>query len=92
LVVVRTPEEAISLLERGEVDLLSFDFDLGMDGDRELSGYSVLTWIEEQVVLHDFDPPEMLVHSANPPGHERVLRGIEAITRRVQQRSAERPE
>jgi hypothetical protein len=85
-VVARRPEDAIRLLERGGVELLSFDFDLGMDGDQELSGYSVLTWIEEQVVLNDFDPPVMRVHSANPPGHERLLRGIEAINRHVRER------
>jgi hypothetical protein len=87
-VVARRPEDAIRLLEEGGVELVSFDFDLGMDGDQELSGYSVLMWIEEQVVLHDFDPPEMRVHSANPPGHERLLRGIEAINRRVRERSS----
>lgn len=38
-------------------------------------------WIEEAVALRQFKPPEMRVHSANPPGHERLLRGIEAIKR-----------
>jgi hypothetical protein len=80
---VKTPAKAIAVLERGGVDLISFDHDLGFDGDRELSGYDVLLWIEEQVALRGFTPPEMRVHSANPPGHDRLLRGIEAIRRRV---------
>lgn len=73
----------IALLESADVKLISFDHDLGFDGETELSGYTVLLWIEEAVALRGFDPPEMRVHSANPPGHERLLRGIEAINRRA---------
>lgn len=81
---VTTPRAAISLLESAEVELISFDHDLGFDGETELTGYEVLLWIEEAVALRGFRPPEMLVHSANPPGHERLLRGIEAINRRAE--------
>jgi hypothetical protein len=80
---VTTPSAAIGLLESGEVEVISFDHDLGFEGKTELTGYSVLLWIEEAVALRGFSPPEMLVHSANPPGHERLLRGIEAINRRA---------
>jgi Cyclic-phosphate processing Receiver domain len=83
---VTTPDAAIALLKGGGVSLISFDHDLGFDGDRELSGYEVLLWIEEAVALHGYEPPEMLVHSANPPGHERLLRGIAAIERRMAER------
>ena len=79
----KTPREAIALLESAEVELISVDFDLGFDGETELSGYTVLLWIEEDVALRAFDPPEMRVHSANPPGHERLLRGIDATIRRT---------
>lgn len=80
---VTTPSAAIALLETGEVEVISFDHDLGFDGEKELTGYQVLLWIEEAVVLRQFKAPEMRVHSANPPGHERLLRGIEAIERRT---------
>jgi hypothetical protein len=80
---VTTPEEAIALLARNEVELISFDHDLGIDGDREMTGYEVLLYIEEAVATREYEPPQMLVHSANPPGHERLLRGIKAIERRV---------
>ncbi len=80
---VTTPDAAIELLESNEVGLISFDHDLGFDGERELNGYMVLVWIEEAVALRGYDPPEMLVHSANPPGHERLLRGIDAVVRRA---------
>jgi hypothetical protein len=84
--LVRTPAEAIALLESGEVTEISFDHDLDFEDGQELCGYDVLVWIEERVALHGFDPPRMSVHSANPPGHERLLRGIEAIERRVASR------
>jgi len=86
---VTTPSAAIALLEAGEVESISFDHDLGfedgteLEQPKELSGYQVVLWIEEAVALRRFDPPEMFVHSANPPGHERLLRGIEAIKRRA---------
>ena len=80
---VTTPSAAITLLKSGEVELISFDHDLGFEGDTELTGYEVLLWIEEAVALRGLKPPEMFVHSANPPGHERLLRGIEAIKRRA---------
>lgn len=82
---VKTPHAAIALLESAEVELISFDHDLGFDGETELTGYEVLLWIEEAVALRGFEPPEMQVHSANPPGHDRLLRGIEAVKRRVEQ-------
>lgn len=36
------PEEAIALLETGEVDIISLDHDLGED---ERNGYDVLLWM-----------------------------------------------
>jgi hypothetical protein len=43
----------------------------------------VLLWIEEAVALHGFRPPEILVHSKNPPGTTGWVRGIDAILRRL---------
>jgi hypothetical protein len=81
---VKTPEAAIELLEAGEVEEISLDHDLGYDEDgRERTGYEVVLWIEEAVALGGFKPPVMTVHTANPPGHERLLRAIEAIQRRL---------
>lgn len=62
----KTPGAAIALLESAEVELISFDHDLGFEGETELSGYTVLLWIEA-VALRGFDPPEMRVHSATHP-------------------------
>ena len=65
-VLVKSPSAAISLLETGEVELISFDHDLGYDGDIELTGNQVLLWVEEAVALRGFEPPKMLVHSSEP--------------------------
>jgi hypothetical protein len=80
---ITTPGDVIGLLRTGGVVELSLDHDLGIfhpDG-REETGYDVLVWIEEQVVLHGFDPPRLRVHSANPGAHQRMERAIAAIQR-----------
>jgi hypothetical protein len=79
----RTPAEAIGLLETGEVTELSLDHDLGLlDGERELTGYDVVVWMEEAVVTRGFVPPAtMRVHSSNASAAAKMERGIEAIRR-----------
>ena len=80
---VRTPAEAIELLETGEVCELSLDHDLGLiDGGRELTGYDVVLWLERKVATEGFVPPGTIrVHSSNVPAAERMEAGIEAIRR-----------
>jgi hypothetical protein len=48
---------------------------------RELTGYDVLAWIEEQVVLHGYRPPRLSVHSANSAARERMERALKSIGR-----------
>jgi Cyclic-phosphate processing Receiver domain len=83
---VKTPQEAVELLKSGEVEELSLDHDLGLteESGREQTGYDVLLWIEEQVATAGFRPPRLVVHSANPPAHERMQRAIDAINARTQ--------
>jgi hypothetical protein len=71
------PEEAIALLETGEVDEISLDHDLG--DDSRGTGYDVVLWVEEAVALRGFKPPKMLVHSANSSARQKMLAGIGAI-------------
>lgn len=81
---VRTPEKTIDLLRAGKVKELSLDHDLGIGvGEDEQTGYDVLLWIEEQVGtgVATFQLPELKVHSANAPAHERMDRAITAIKR-----------
>jgi hypothetical protein len=80
---VRTPAEAIALLQTGEVTELSLDHDLGLlEGDRELTGYDVVLWIEQAVATEGFVPPDtMVVHSGNTAAAPRMEAGIEAVRR-----------
>jgi Cyclic-phosphate processing Receiver domain len=72
---VRWPDEAIALLETGQVEELSRDHDLG--DDERGTGYDVLVWIEEAVALRGFRPPVITVHSANAVGRQRMALAIE---------------
>lgn len=73
------PDEAIALLETGNVVEISLDHDLG--DDARGTGYDVVAWIEEAVATRGFVPPIMRVHSANPPARVRMEAGIAAIER-----------
>ena len=74
-------DEAISLLESGNVAEISLDHDLGDDGRG--TGYDVVLWIEEAVVTRGFVPPKMSVHSANSSARQKMEMGIQAINRRI---------
>ena len=71
------PDEAIALLETGQVRELSLDHDLG--DDQRGTGYDVVLWVEEAVALRGFRPPRMRVHSANSSAREKMLAGIASI-------------
>jgi hypothetical protein len=70
----KTYEEAICLLETEQFTVVSLDHDLTMaqtlgDGDKEKTGYDVVTWMEE----HNIWPERVFVHSANPSGRYRMF-------------------
>jgi len=73
------PDQAIALLRQGEVTEISLDHDLG--DDARGTGYDVIAWIEEAVVLDGFVPPAIRVHSANPSARLRMTAGVAAIER-----------
>lgn len=74
------PEEVIELLKTGKVTNLSLDHDLG--DDTHGTGYDVLKWLEEAVVLNNFRPiPDIVVHSANGPAKARMEAAIKSIER-----------
>ena len=76
---VRWPEEAVALLQAGEVTEISLDHDLGDDDHG--TGYDVLLWIEEAVVTQGFVPPKMRVHSANSSARQKMEQAIKTIER-----------
>ena len=71
------PDEAIALLEAGDVTDLSLDHDLG--DDARGTGYDVVLWIEEAVALRGFVAPRIVVHSANSSARLKMEAGIAAI-------------
>jgi hypothetical protein len=85
---VKTPEEAIALLETGLVLEISLDHDLGLDEQR--TGYTVAAWMENAVATGSFEPPtSIVVHSANPVGRARMDMAIASIVRLRAARSPE---
>jgi hypothetical protein len=82
---VRWPDEAIALLETGDVEEISLDHDLG--DDARGTGYDVILWIEEAVALRGFKPPTMGVHSGNSSARIKMLAGIAAIERKYSERA-----
>lgn len=77
--LVRWPEEAIALLQTGQVTEISLDHDLG--DDNHGTGNDVVLWIEEQTALHGFVPPVMWVHSDNWAKRPTMEAGIQNIER-----------
>ncbi len=72
---VYTAEECMKILQEKEVEVLSLDHDLGTDK----TGYDVLCWIEEQVFVYGYEPPIILLHTANPVGRQRMAQCISGI-------------
>lgn len=71
------PDEAIALLETGDVEEISLDHDLG--NDARGTGYDVVIWIEEAVALRGFQAPRISVHSANISARRKMEQAIEKI-------------
>ena len=71
---VKTPEEAIALLEGGNVASISLDHDLG---ENVGSGYDVAKWIEEQAYYGNIPRLQWFVHSDNPVGVKNITIALE---------------
>jgi len=82
-ILVKTPEEAIEYLRTNNVTRISLDHDLGLSDDR--AGYTVILWIENEVAVNNFIPPEILIHSANTSAREKMERGRNNIYKLAQE-------
>lgn len=82
----RTAIEAIHYLNTGRVECASLDHDLSVDATLgnpqfgELTGYSVVCWMEEYGV---WPPGGVRVHSMNPVGRRRMQLVIAAAYARL---------
>src|SRR5262245_32504001 len=84
-VSVRWPEEAIRLLESGQVAEISLDHDLG--DDTRGTGYVVILWIEEAVATRGFVPPVIHLHTSNASARAKMEAGVQAIERLAAQQA-----
>lgn len=73
----RWPSEVISLLQTRNVTHISLDHDLG--DDLRGTGYVVLLWIEQEVVVRQFVPPAIAIHTANPAAKQRMQAAVDSI-------------
>jgi hypothetical protein len=84
---VKTAAEAIALLNARNVTEVSLDHDLG-DEAAVGSGYDVLRWIEERVVLNaSYQPPAMHLHTSNLGALDRMEAAVRSIENPVSQRA-----
>lgn len=76
---VKTASECITELQAAFFDVVSLDHDLGPP--EAGTGYDVLCWLEQQIAAGDWRTvvPELLIHSANPVGRQRMLAAISKI-------------
>ncbi len=78
---VYTAQECIDRLMVEDITELSLDHDLG-DESIAGNGYQVLEWLEEQVFLHNFKPPDIItVHSSNTSAADKMRLAINSIHR-----------
>lgn len=78
---VQWPDQAIKLLQTGEVTHISLDHDLG--DDRRGTGYDVLLWLEEAVFDRRIELPVVTIHTANPSARQRMMLALHAIQKRA---------
>ena len=76
------PYQAIELLEGGEVEVISLDYDLG-DHERG-TGYDVLVWMEQAVRERGFIPPEIRIHSNHRLGRIKMQMMTDMISNQIE--------
>jgi hypothetical protein len=82
--IARNADEFRELFHQNleQIDEISFDHDIAsydIHGN-EITGYTCLCWVEK-IWYNDntFVVPKMTVHSANPPGRDRMRKVIEKM-------------
>lgn len=92
----RWPSEVIYMLKRPDlypITHISLDHDLGdaenalRENRKEITGYDVLLFIEEQV-SQDFmlGIPEIYIHTANSSAHMKMLSALGSIKKNIKER------
>lgn len=78
--IARTFEEAVTLLQQHEVDILSLDHDLGEDAEGNLlpTGYDLVKYFCE----HGLRANKIYLHTDNPVGRENMYETLKGAKRR----------
>ena len=78
--IARTFEEAVTLLQQHEVDILSLDHDLGEDAEGNLlpTGYDLVKYFCE----HGLRANKIYLHTDNPIGRENMYETLKGAKRR----------
>jgi hypothetical protein len=76
-IVARDFQSAIDALKTGNITHVSFDHDLGT----EESGYNIACWVEGGAAAGTLPRMTWAVHSANPPGAERIRMAMTSAER-----------
>jgi hypothetical protein len=74
---IKTAQEAIDMLEQENVDVISLDYDLGKNME---NGNYVFNWIKQETFMNPlYIPPEIIIHSKNNAGIEKMTFGANII-------------
>ena len=75
-----TAEEAISMLQWGNITFISLDHDLNVEGMKDIAetgtGYDVACWIERAAAEGRLNRIGWAVHSMNPSGALRIRQAM----------------
>lgn len=78
-----TVERCKYLMQKFNIEFISFDHDLGMDQHgRKRTAMEIVDWIDERVYRGVMKPPRFTIHSANPVGRRNIERAMNRITER----------
>ena len=76
--LMETVQDVLTALKTGTVTHLSLDHDLG-DDDVVGTGYDVILWIEKEIIMNGFVPPEIKIHTANVSARKKMELGLSKI-------------
>lgn len=76
---VYTPDQAIAVLKRGNVEEISFDHDLSLPEPE--NGHKVALFIEEGAFNGTIKPLKWSIHSGNPVGRGNIERAMKSAER-----------
>lgn len=80
-----TYDEFVDLVKKNveEYDLVSFDHDLGEEGEDARTGHNAAYFMLEHCMNENKQPPKFSVHSSNATGADRIIQMLRKYTEYV---------